>query len=353
MNGHSVRRSRCYTARVRTSTARKAAVALVVAMIISTGCDLAASEAPAAEDAVEPVATPPARRPGAPLRIAVISDLNRSYGSVEYGAEVRAAVARVIDLQPDVVLSTGDMVAGQRRGLDYAAMWQGFHGAVSDPLAEAGLPFAVTPGNHDASAYARYAAERAEFVAQWNGARKPPLHYLDDTDYPLRYSFVMGDVLFVSLDATRVGALSDDQMAWLGRQLEAGADRRVKILFSHLPLYPFARGREREIIGDPALERLAEAHGVTLLLSGHHHAFYPGRRKALRLVGTSCLGSGRRALLGAEHPSPRSIVVLEVENGELVSVEAHAGADFTKVVPRGSLPPQVGRGDMRILRDDL
>lgn len=324
-------------------------------MAVSTGCggDLTSSGAPVAEDAVDPIAAPPAEPTDGTLRIAVISDLNGSYGSMEYGTDVHAAVARVIDLRPDVVLSTGDMVAGQRPGLDYAAMWEGFHRAVSDPLAEAGLPFAVTPGNHDASAYTRYAVERAEFVSQWNGARKPPLQYLDDAHYPLRYSFVMGDVLFVSLDATTVGALPDEQMAWLVRQLEAGADRRVKILFGHLPLYPFSRGREREVIGDRALERLAQAHGVTLLLSGHHHAFYPGRRSDLRLVSTSCLGAGPRALIGAEHASPRSIVVLEVEDGELISVDARTGADFTKLVPRESLPVQVGTGDTRIRRDDL
>ncbi|MBL9057575.1 MAG: hypothetical protein JNJ84_15015, partial [Rhodobacteraceae bacterium] len=49
-----------------------------------------------------------------PLRIAVISDLNGSYGSTDYGQPVSGAVARIIALKPDLVISTGDMVAGQR-----------------------------------------------------------------------------------------------------------------------------------------------------------------------------------------------------------------------------------------------
>ena len=61
-------------------------------------------------------------------------------------------------LRPDLVLVTGDMVAGQRAGLDYGAMWAGWHRAVTDPLRAAGIPMAVTPGNHDASGYAQYAA---------------------------------------------------------------------------------------------------------------------------------------------------------------------------------------------------
>ena len=50
-----------------------------------------------------------------PLRVAVISDLNGSYGSTAYAKEVARAVERIIDLRPDLVISTGDMVAGQRR----------------------------------------------------------------------------------------------------------------------------------------------------------------------------------------------------------------------------------------------
>ena len=49
--------------------------------------------------------------------IAVITDLNGSYGSTRYHARVDAAVAAIIELQPDVVLSAGDMVAGQRQPL--------------------------------------------------------------------------------------------------------------------------------------------------------------------------------------------------------------------------------------------
>ncbi len=284
--------------------------------------------------------------------MAVVSDLNGGYGSTRYGGAVHAAVERVVGWRPDLVLSTGDMVAGQRPGLDYRGMWAAFHAAVSDPLAAAGIPFAVTPGNHDASGYARHAEERRVFEAEWS-ARKPSLEYVDDRHYPLRYSFTLADALFVSLDATTAGPLDGEQMRWLEDQLVAGADRPVKIVFGHLPLYPFAHGREREILGDPALEELANAHGVTLLLSGHHHAYYPGRRGPLRLVGTACLGGGPRALLGTGEPSPRSVLLLEIADGELRSVEAFAGRSLDEPVARSSLPEAVGPEQTRIDRDDL
>jgi len=47
-----------------------------------------------------------------PLRVAVISDMNGSYGSTEYESTVDGAVRRIVALKPNLVISTGDMVAG-------------------------------------------------------------------------------------------------------------------------------------------------------------------------------------------------------------------------------------------------
>ncbi len=287
-----------------------------------------------------------------PLRVVVISDLNGSYGSTTYGSAVHAAVRRVIELQPDVVLSTGDMVAGQRAGLDYRAMWAAFHAAVSDPLAEAEIPLAVTPGNHDASGYSSFTDERAIFVDEWS-RRTPAVRFQDGSGYPLRYSFVAGDALFVSLDDTTIGRLSSAQMAWLDAELTRGADYPVKVVYGHIPLYPFAVNREEDAIGDPMLEALLVRHGVTLFVSGHHHAYYPGRRGPLRLVSMACLGGGQRALIGTTSPSPRSIVVFEIEEGVVRELDAFGGAGFDERIDRTTLPEWVGTGEQRIDRDDL
>src|SRR5690606_31969715 len=49
-----------------------------------------------------------------PLRIMVISDLNDSYGSTSYSKEVAAAIQKIPDIKPDIILCGGDMVAGQK-----------------------------------------------------------------------------------------------------------------------------------------------------------------------------------------------------------------------------------------------
>lgn len=287
-----------------------------------------------------------------PITVVFIADLNGSYGSTSYGAPVHDAVARIVTMRPDLVVSLGDMVAGQQAGLDYDAMWSAFHAAVSDPIAAAGIPFAVTPGNHDASGYASFEGERAIFVREWT-ARRPAVRFLDETHYPLRYSFVVGPALFVSLDATTVGPLSREQMDWLAAQLEAGREQPAAIVFGHLPLYPVSVGRETEIIGDPALEDLLTTSGVDLVLAGHDHAYYPGRRGALRLTAAACVGAGPRALLEASEPSPRSVLVVEVSATGDVRAEAYGGARYDEVIPRSGLPERVGTGDQVLMRDDL
>jgi hypothetical protein len=294
---------------------------------------------------------------GAPVtfRIAVISDLNDSYGSTTYSGTVRSAVTAITrQIRPDLVLVTGDMVAGQRAGLDYAAMWAGWHRTVTDPIRAAGIPVAVTPGNHDASGYAQYAAERAVFVSQWSQAsRVPAVTFVDRSRYPLRYSFTFRGAFFLSLDATTVGPLSAEQRAWVDAQLAAASASPVKIAFGHLSLHPVTVGRETEVLADAELEAIFRRRGLTAYVSGHQHGYYPGARGGLRLVSMACLGAGPRALVGTSAPSPQSLVRIEVRDGRVTSLDALAAPEFTRAIARSTLPAELRHGAQRVVRDDL
>ena len=277
-----------------------------------------------------------------PLTVVVISDLNGSYGSTDYAPRISRAIEWIIKKQPDLVISTGDMVAGQRIPLlserQVRRMWQAFHKTVSDPLERAGIPLAVTPGNHDASGYERFMAERHIYADQWIG-RKPALNFIDDAGYPFFYVFELGGVRFASLDATTLGPLRGDQHARLKSALSAGD---TAITFSHLPLFPFAIDREREIIGDPILENLYHELGVDLHLSGHHHAFWPGYKDGVAYVSQACLGGGPRALIGTGDRTPHGLTILSIsENGE-ISVEARRGPDYETAIDVKSLPRKIG-----------
>ena len=294
----------------------------------------------------------------AALRVVVISDLNESYGSVRYSTAVSHAIRRITDIRPDLVISTGDMVAGQRlappmkRG-ELEAMWTAFHEAVSDPLARAGIPFAVTPGNHDASTGARFETDRTVYREQWL-PRRPALDFVDASGYPFSYAFAVGPVLFVSLDATYVGHLAAREKLWLANLLERHGPRfRYRVVFSHIPLWPFSVGRETEYLGDDELERILQRNRVDLHLSGHHHAYYPGEKDGVRYVGQACLGAAPRPLLGTGHPSEHAITVIEFPAHGRISVEGYRGLDFAHKIDRRTLPERVISKRATLLRDDL
>lgn len=301
-------------------------------------------------DAADLEDTTPA--PPTTYTVAVVADMNSSYGSTTYIDQVHQAVSFITDdLQPDLVLSAGDMVAGQKSGLDYRAMWDGFHAAVTDPLTLAGIPFAPTPGNHDASGYSTYQNERDIYVDEWT-AKRPAVSFVEDTYYPLRYAFELGPALIISLDDTIVGGLGQPQMQWLEDVLTQNADKPIKIVYGHLPLWGFAEGRADEVIGDSTLEALLADHGVDLFVSGHHHAYYPGKRDSLRMLSMACLGAGPRSLLGESDVSDRSVAVIEFDRDGIESVEAYTAPAFTDAVPRSLLPQFVDDGTAVVVRDD-
>ena len=291
-------------------------------------------------------------------RVVVLSDFNESYGSVRYSSNVDGAVARTIALAPDLVISTGDMVAGQRLAppLDHeelSAMWRAFHRRVSDPLAAAGLAFAVTPGNHDASSGERFRLEREVYREQWL-ARKPAVEFVDAAHYPFQYAFRVGDVLFASLDATYVGHLSHAAKNWLRDLLgKVGPGYRHRVVFSHIPLWPFSVGRESEFLGDLELEEILQHGRVDLHLTGHHHAYYPGYKDGVRYVSQGCLGAAPRPLIGTKRIPARSIVVIDFDPTGRVRVEAYRGPGFAEAIPRSALPPRIESRRATLVRDDL
>jgi 3',5'-cyclic AMP phosphodiesterase CpdA len=288
-----------------------------------------------------------------PLRVVIISDLNGSYGSTDYAPRIDRAIDRVIELRPDLVISTGDMVAGQRRPhlarKHVRAMWASFHRVVSDRLAAAAIPFAVTPGNHDASAYKGFRHEREIYRDEWS-SRKPDLQYLDDTDYPFFYAFEMNGVRFVSLDATVLGPLRGGQLQRLERVAKGGG---TIVTFSHLPLWPFAVNREKEIIGDHALESLYQRTGVDMHLSGHHHAYYPGEKDNVLYVSQACLGGGARKLIGDRQRSPHSFTVVNFDDDGDISLYALKEPDYRTRVDLETLPKRIDTPQATLRRMDL
>lgn len=295
--------------------------------------------------------------PRGATRVVVLSDLNGAYGSTHYGADIDAAVASTIALQPDLVLCTGDMVAAQRvpplARPELEAMWTAFHAHVSDPLERAGLPFAVTPGNHDAAWNPRFVLDRSVYREQWL-PRRPKLDFVAGSEWPFRYAFTLGDALFVSLDVPFTGPLPEAERLWLQALLQGPAARqRHRVVFSHVPLWPFAVGREHEFTGDERLERILREGRVALYLSGHHHAFYPGVKDGVLHVGQGCLGAAPRPLIGTRERARRSFTLIDFEPDGSLRLDALAGPRYDTPIDRLTLPARIVTPRATLVRDDL
>jgi hypothetical protein len=165
------------------------------------------------------------------------------------------------------------------------------------------------------------------------------------------YAFNLGGVRFTSLDATTIGALSSDQESWLAETMSTAGPTRI--VFSHLPLWPVAIGRETEIIGDPGLATLFSDLGVDLHLSGHHHAYYPGESGGIAYVAQSCLGAGPRKLIGTTVRTEPGFTVLDISEAGVIEVASLSGPDFTSPLDVETLPPTIEVGAATLRRLDL
>ncbi|MEL6471457.1 MAG: metallophosphoesterase, partial [Cyanobacteria bacterium J06623_4] len=146
--------------------------------------------------------------PRGDIRFVVISDLNSAYGSTDYRREVIEGVTLLPDWQPDMVICAGDMVAGQSINLSVAeieAMWTAFDEKVLSHIRAAGLPFALTVGNHDASSYQNengeflYILDRQATTKFWEGHQTDTdLTFIEASGFPYYYSFKQNNIFFLT-----------------------------------------------------------------------------------------------------------------------------------------------------------
>ncbi len=278
-------------------------------------------------------------------RIALVSDLNGRYGSTSYDERVSRAAAVIVADRPKLVISTGDMVAGQSpKGLapgTHDAMWAAFQAAFGAPLQEAGIPLAVTVGNHDGSAYPGFETDRDRFENHWAGFGEPP-GLLPGSEWPWRYALRQNGLLAITFDGTLPGAVPKREQEFVRAMLEAhGAEAEWTVVFSHLPFWPLARGREDDIIEDAGFLELLHEHGVDAYASGHHHVFYAGQDEAGMLhLSVSALGGNSRHYATGGNRQAHGFVELE-RIGEVMVVTSLTTPDFTSGVDFEDLPEQV------------
>ena len=262
--------------------------------------------------------SPGLQPPRGDLRIAVISDLNSGLGSAIYEWQVDSIMQRIPrQWRPDLVICGGDMVAGM--GVSDTAtlqkMWAGFDKHIVSPLRKNKLPFAFTIGNHDG--LRSYPAEREALSEYWTDpAHQTGLEFLDQSHFPHFYSFRSGNTFFISWDASS-SEITEENLAWVNAQLESkGAkNAKMRMVIGHLPIYSVAQERDSKgnvLENADALRKLLEKHNVKVYISGHQHAYYPGKRGGLQLLNCGAAGSGPRRWLSTDRQPVNTITIMDV-----------------------------------------
>lgn len=320
---------------------------LAPAQLLATALVLSLFHVALAQQPVDP--------PRGDFRFAVFGDFNGSYGALEYPPAVPKAIQAITERwRPDLLLSPGDVVAGQNRSLPgerFAAMWELFDKEVAGPLREAGVPYAVAMGNHDASslqdrngAYV-FEREREAARAYWSQPMYDAnLTYIDRHHFPFDFAFRTGRAFVVVLDVSSA-QVTRQQREWLERMLDLPTSRsaELRIVIGHLPLAPVAQGRDRagEVVAEPnVLRRILEEGSVDLYVSGHHAAYYAGRLGDLELLFAG--GVGGRRLLAGGLPALSTVTVVDVWWQPLELRYSTFGLPDMRVVSAASLPPEIG-----------
>ncbi|MGI8933690.1 metallophosphoesterase [Leptolyngbya sp. BC1307] len=304
------------------------------------------------------------------VRLAVISDLNSAYGSTDYRAEVIKGVAMLPDWQPDIVVCGGDMVAGQSLNLsarEIEAMWTAFDEKILAPIRTAGLPFALTIGNHDASSYRNgdpnsgnyiYVLDRQETARYWAGHQSDTdLEFVEAGGFPFYYSFKQNDIFYLTWDASSAN-VPPEQVAWADRALASPAAQsaKLRIVLGHLPMYAVSQRRDRpgEYLNQAdALRQLLERHQVHTYISGHHHAYFPGKAGQINMLHAGALGSGPKSLLNTTTAAFQTLTIMDVFLETASTVYTTYNMNTLEVVDAQSLPRQIVGPNGREFRQDL
>jgi len=177
------------------------------------------------------------------IRFVIVSD--RTGGM--RGGIFEGAIDKVEMLQPEFVLSVGDLIDGYTEDPEvWNAQWDEFD-AIVDKLS---MPFYYVPGNHDTS---------NELLTEVWRARH-------GRDF---YHFKYKDVLFLALNTDEIegGGIGNSQIEYFQEVLEENKEARWTLLFMHRPVWSYGNR-----MGYDRIEQALGERNYTVF-SGHHHHY--------------------------------------------------------------------------------
>ena len=301
------------------------------------------------------------------ITIAVISDLNSQYGATDYEPEIDKAIELIItQWQPDLVLGGGDVIAGQKQSLTQEqslAMWQAFDVHVARPLRKNRIPYAFTIGNHDGSGAIKneqfvFSQERDLAAAYWNDPNhNSGINFVDKANFPFYFSFLQDEIFYLVWDAS-TNKIDEQQLAWVQKSLSSDSAQQasMRIAIGHLPLYAVAQEKNKPgeyLAQAQQLQSLLEKYDVHTYISGHHHAYYPGKKGILQLLHAGALGQGARQLIDSNLLPQNTVTLINIEPIAQTTTYTTYNIKTLEIIEASDLPRFIIGKNGLILRNDI
>lgn len=280
----------------------------------------------------------PGNRPAPTHVIAHLSDPHLLVGGllgghIDTGAQLRQALARVeaSGERIDALVISGDL-ADTAQPEAYALLRE-----LVDPVVERlGAALVLTGGNHD---------ERRPMARALWGA---------DTDEPQDSVTVVRGLRIIDIDSAvpgyHHGGFSDEQYAWLARELEHPAEHGTILVIHHPPIT--YRSLLMQLLDFDDVDRLRETiegTDVRCILSGHLHVTSFGTLGPVPVLvaGGVCyvddVGAPRELLMAVDGPQSWNLVEVHADQvvASVVPIEQHptwpalsqAVRDYMETVP--------------------
>ncbi len=274
---------------------------------------------------------------------------DRTGGPAKGVAVLRDAVRDVNYLEPDLVMTVGDLVEGYNTTDPWMKQMEEFKSIMNDLL----CPWFPVAGNHD---------------VYWRGPGRPAEEHEAHYEMhfgPLWYAFDHKDCRFIALysdegnpdtgernfNKPECQKMSPEQLAWLAETLASAQDKRHVFVFLHHPRWLKGNyGDDWERVH----ELLAGAGNVRAVFAGHIHRMrYDGVRDGIEYVTLATVGgvqNGRVPRAGYLHQyhlvtvRPNQIAMTAYPVGEAIDVRALTGevsdeaARLTRVRPTIETP---------------
>jgi 3',5'-cyclic AMP phosphodiesterase CpdA len=199
------------------------------------------------------------------FQFAIVSDRTGSHRANIYSQ----AVQKLNLLQPEFVVSVGDLIEGGRNGKQLQDEWREFDSMTSQLT----MPFFFAGGNHDVGT-----PESAKLWEEKLGRRY--------------YHFLYRGVLFLFLNSDdppgSVGAIAANQAAWARQTLQDNRQARWTIVIVHRPLWTYANVDNN---GWPEVEKALDGRPYTVFC-GHVHRYQKYVRNGRNYYQLATTGGG-------------------------------------------------------------